>query len=317
MSEAASRAVGLWRLKTQPRLLKKLENYTFDCGSGDSGFILRLVEESHRSVALIEAELHWINYLAANGLRVSVPVPSGNGRLVETLETEQEALHATLFKKAPGRKFGPERDWTSEFHQNLGTFLGRMHSLTKTYEPPQDLTRRPSWNEYPTFVRPDLYLPEDDVMARLEFEEVFEWAKGLSTVKEAYGLVHIDLNFSNIRLDENKQITLFDFDDCEYNWFAFDLAVPLFHSMHYAGLPESDAARHEWFYDDLLNAYLKENSLADEWLRRIPGGLRFRRIDLYMFIHRHFDVTRLAGADRVVLERLRTEMQNQKMEPLL
>jgi len=43
---------------------------------------------------------------------------------------------------------------------------------------------------------------------------------------ESYGLVHCDVNPTNFYVNDG-QITLFDFDDCAYNWFINDIAVAL------------------------------------------------------------------------------------------
>ena len=54
------------------------------------------------------------------------------------------------------------------------------------------------------------------------------WLDSLPKDDDCYGLIHADIHQGNFFVDENDNITIFDFDDCHYHWFAYDLAVPLF-----------------------------------------------------------------------------------------
>lgn len=42
---------------------------------------------------------------------------------------------------------------------------------------------------------------------------------------DSYGLIHNDFNDGNFTVDyDNDNITAFDFDDCCYFWFMYDIA---------------------------------------------------------------------------------------------
>ena len=44
-------------------------------------------------------------------------------------------------------------------------------------------------------------------------------------IADSYGLIHNDFNDGNFTVDyDNGDITVFDFDDCCYFWFMYDLA---------------------------------------------------------------------------------------------
>ena len=48
-------------------------------------FILRISFRPDRTAEQIKAELHFVNYLAEHGVRVSRPILSQNGKLLETV----------------------------------------------------------------------------------------------------------------------------------------------------------------------------------------------------------------------------------------
>jgi Ser/Thr protein kinase RdoA (MazF antagonist) len=91
-------------------------------------------------------------------------------------------------------------------------------------------------------------------------------------------------------VDEAGTITLFDFDDCNYSWFANDIAIVLF---YIAMWKEDVQAYTREFMTHFLRGYRRENRLDPVWLSEIPRFLKLREIDLYAIIHRSFDVDNL------------------------
>ena len=312
---AAEEALRLWGISGHIRLLGRLDNFTYEATSPQSTLIVRITPDSHRSAGQIESELDWVRFLANSGLSVCAPRASAGERLVESIATDAGTLHASVFDKAPGRKFSVSEHWTPEFLRSLGTLIGRMHALTKRYVPAKGLARRQSWFDEDILAQSERYLRRDDATARRELAEVLEWAYALPTTDDSYGLVHTDLNQSNYLIEDGTRITVFDFDDARYHWFAYDLAMPLFYLLAYSDLPLSDQDSHEWYYKTVLDAYSAEYSLGEEWLKRIPGFVRLRRIEHYVVLHRYFDVNDLPQLDQKSYEQARDGMSLR--EPLL
>jgi len=99
--------------------------------------------------------------------------------------------------------------------------------------------------------------------------------------RAGYGLIHQDAHGGNFFIKDGA-ITLFDFDDCMYGWFIYDIAMVLF----YAALGKEDmAAFTKTFMGDFLQGYAQENMLDPPWLPEIPHFLKLREIDLYAIIH--------------------------------
>ena len=113
--------------------------------------ILRLSFRPERSLDQIQAELHFVTYLAEQGVRVSVPLTSRNGNLVETIQAEGIDFQVVSFVKGKGMRV-PDNGYRyregvpiEEYFQNWGHVLGQMHRATQQYQPLSQLVRRPAW----------------------------------------------------------------------------------------------------------------------------------------------------------------------------
>jgi Ser/Thr protein kinase RdoA (MazF antagonist) len=103
---------------------------------------------------------------------------------------------------------------------------------------------------------------------------------------QSYGLIHFDAHTSNLFVDDHTDppiITLFDFDDCAYSWFANDIAIVLFYAISTAKNPPEATQN---FMIPFLRGYRRENRLDPAWLAEIPHFLKLREVDLYAMIHR-------------------------------
>ena len=191
----ADRAVSSWNIDGGPKLLGRLENFTYEAGPDGRERIIRVTETSHRTIGQIEAELDWLRFLSEQGISVAGPLPSENGNLVESFDTEDGPYLVSVFTKASGRPMRFSLDWHTEFHRNLGELIGRMHAATRIYQPSEGIQKRWSWPEEFGYI--GQFIPKHEALARREFDEVMEWASSLETGPDTFGLVHTDLNYSN------------------------------------------------------------------------------------------------------------------------
>jgi len=66
--------------------------------------ILRVSFTPERTLEQIQSELHFINYLSENGVKVSKPVPSQNGNWVEIIQAVGIPFHIVTFTKGKGMR---------------------------------------------------------------------------------------------------------------------------------------------------------------------------------------------------------------------
>jgi len=262
-------------------LLDGFESFIYKFQRPDGKFILRIGHSARRSPDLIRGEVDWINYLAAGGAPVARAILSEKGNLVEALDDGQgDAFLCTAFVHAPGGEV--KRDQLNErLFRNYGRLLGRMHALAKTYQ-----VSNPTWSRYawdsPENNTAERQMPARESLALEKYHAVLDHLRCLPRDVNGYGMIHQDAHFGNFFVDADYNLTLFDFDDCVYGHFIYDIAMVIF----YAGTNESDAAGFTGrFMPAFLSGYREENRLDPIWLAELPHFMKLREIDLFAAIH--------------------------------
>ena len=270
------------------QILDSFESYIYKFKNDFGEFILRISHSIRRNESLIQGEVDWINYLADHGISVARAILSTAGNLVETIpDAEDGQFLATAFVKAKGNP--PWDRWTPGLYESYGELLGKMHSSSKQFLPILPERKRPEWDD-PIFDFVEIFLPEDEFLARKKYKVVCEYVNSLPKDNETYGLIHQDAHGNNLFIDEDGKITLFDFDDCGYSWYINDIAIVLFYNV----MDSNDwAAFTQEFMSHFLRGYLRHCSLNLELLKEIPHFLKIREIELYAVIHRDFDPTNI------------------------
>ena len=252
--------------------------------------ILRLSFRPDRPVALIQAELHFIEYLAAGGVRVSRPQPSKNGNLLEVIPTSVTDFIAVAFTKGTGMRL-PDNEYRyrqgvsiNEYFQNWGQVLGQMHRLVKAYQPMSESIKRPEWFQLEDYNR--FPYPESLPSIRIKYDQIITELHTLPKDIDSYGLIHYDFNDGNFTVDySNGDITVFDFDDSCYFWFLYDIACAWEGGVGWT-MFQPLSARKDFmarYLEEVMTGYTRENALGDEWLERLP--LFLQSIQMQELIH--------------------------------
>lgn len=265
------------------------QNLVFQFSRDGRGMILRASFRPDRPLEQVQAEVHFIDYLADGGMRVSRAVPSESGKLVESLLAGGRSFVLVAFEKAPGMRL-PDNEYRyreggtiAEYLQNWGAALGTMHALTKGYAPLRPDLRRPTWLETHPAGEIDRIIPESMPVVREKFKALLDQAARLPTPADAYGLVHADFNDGNFCVDyDNGNITVFDFDDACYGWFARELADAWDGMTGWCAHQPDPRKRRESMQrgmDQVLLGYSRQNSLDPAWLERLPFFLKVIEMD--------------------------------------
>ena len=271
-------------------------NLVYQFKRDDQPRILRISYRSDRPIALIQAELHFVNYLADNGMRVARPMPSEAGNLVEVIPAAGIPFIAVAFAKGRGMRV-PDNGYRyregipiKEYFQNWGRTLGQMHRLTKTYQPPSASIRRPEWFAWEYYSG----FPYGERLPAIQkkYDELIAELHALPKDVDSYGLIHNDFNDGNFTVDyDNGDMTVFDFDDSCYFWFMYDIACAWEGGIGRAMF--RPLAERKGFMDrymeQVLSGYNRENTLSDEWLARLPLFLRLVQMQELMHFAQYLD----------------------------
>ncbi|RPH56038.1 MAG: hypothetical protein EHM89_16125 [Acidobacteria bacterium] len=219
----------LWHAKaTQPVHIRDGENSTWGIELGGRRAILRLTSEAHRTREQLEAELAFVDHVAAGGLTVACGLESLAGqRIVDASRfvANRERTYASAFPRFDGRHF---EYYSTDIDQPLfhlwGRTMGRLHALSQGFKAGAEF-RRPDWPEdevagcYASEVAPD----EEALPLR---NQLIAWLGAQASEPAHYGMVHGDFERTNFLLQDGS-IQVFDFDDCCHHWFCWDIACAL------------------------------------------------------------------------------------------
>ncbi len=169
-----------------------------------------------------------IRYLRTNGADVADVIPSGGGNLIEEIALEGRVLYASLFEKARGKMLA-ENNYRyregvpiEEYFFNSGKTLGKLHQLSKAYQPRHrrhDFFDKYNPRSIERLVPPSLPLLKERLYALLEH------LAALPRDRHSYGMIHLDYGDGNYNIDfETGQITVYDFDNACFGWYLYDLA---------------------------------------------------------------------------------------------
>ncbi len=269
------------KFQLDPQTFVELEGYesiVFSAGSS----VIKAYDNSLRTKDELLAELTFINHLATQGINVANALASLNGALIEDISDHFVVKFVKVNGTSPSAT-----EANTELYALMGKTLGKMHAATKTYKP-QKNQKRNEWFEDEHIKNWERNLANNDPV-KAKIKKQIHDLLAFETDKDAYGLIHADFHSDNF-LVGNETLTVIDFADCLYGWFAMDIATAMFYFKRFLASADnaSEAQQKEFaasFYHHFIKAYLKENSLSKEWLECIPVFLLWRYIDLYLYIN--------------------------------
>ena len=253
-------------------------NSVFVCSqSGEKKYILRISSLGDKEETDYLAETEFVHYLAQNGAPVADVLPSINGRYVESFACDGKKCFIVLFGYAKGMLISDngyryrEGVPLSEYFYNTGKTLGKIHRLSKVYSPSHCRTQYfDKYNmDYIHTLIPDTYAELKSVIS-----ERFEMFHSLPVGKDDFGLVHFDFSDGNYHIDMNSgAITIFDFDNCMYCWYMFDLANLWTHGVGWYQSETNAVKRMECmaqYFNTILEGYRSETDISDLLLEQLP-----------------------------------------------
>ena len=265
-NELANAAVKLWRGDNESlEYLGDSANYVYSFIEFSETRYLRLISSCNRTKEQIEAELDFITYLNRGGVNAVLPVSSVMGRLVEEMSSANSFLFACVFEEAKGERFRYDSAKPNKEHFKIrGRTLGKIHALSKVYVSSAS-SHRFVWDEDKLLIDANDFLPMSEKIVWREYDVLKELLQDHRKSNQTYGLIHGDFGETNYRY-QDARLNIFDFDDCCYHWFAYDLAVTIYpHGWRKEGLQLLDWLLEGYSEYVPLNVPLAEITMFCQW----------------------------------------------------
>ncbi len=248
--------------------------------------ILRLTHISHRRQVDIDAELEFLVFLEDNGASVCAPI-----ELLDGYSIEHAGFVCCLFEMAAGQQV-QEADWDESLIESWGRAIGQFHRLSCEFTPLGP--PRFDWREDSNLDFRGM-IPKEQLAVLAQADQCLTMLQALPQTSDNYGLIHSDAHAGNFFLN-NGELKFFDFDDCCYQWFAFDVATILFSGVLQPWMADDQAEREalaNWFLPIFLEGYGHEFKVSPFLLEQLPFFMKLREFSLYGVIHSHLDVNNL------------------------
>lgn len=223
------------------------------------------------------AEVEFVQYLATHGAGVADVLPSTGGNLLEEIVHGGHTFYACLFERAKGKMLVEngyqyrEGAPLSEYFVGCGRTLGRMHQLAKAFVPTH---RRYGFFDKFNPETIDALVPAGMPRLAARMKEILSELERLERTVETFGLIHFDYNDGNYNIDfDTGDITVYDFDNCCYCFYLYDLAGVWTHGVGWVQF-EPDAAKRrafmDGFFQSVLLGYRAETNLDPALLAHLP-----------------------------------------------
>ena len=213
--------------KTECSIFRLAMNHLYLVHDNDKKYVFRVYTYNWRTKSEIEEELRLLVHLKENDRQVAYPITDTSKEYIQEIEAPEGKRFGVLFSYAKGKKtakFSPQTSFL------IGQALAKVHQSTENFE----LTRI-SYNTQNLLTNSILrtkkfFKKTNNEIEFLEKLSTFLTLKidNIDKQKMRYGSVHLDVWFDNLHIDNENEITFFDFDFCGNGYLCFDISYFLF-----------------------------------------------------------------------------------------
>ena len=169
---------------------------------------------------------------------------------------------ASLFTYAPGKPTRPEEQHIYAYGQSAATFHLTTQAFSPSYGPtPLSLTQL---LDQPLTLLKSFFIDQPTQWAYLETlaQKLQHQIETLANQGLEMGVCHNDLHGANAHIDDQNQVTFFDFDECSPGYYAYELAVLRW--------SEKTNTQLTTLYPAYIKGYTERRSLKDIDLAAVP-----------------------------------------------
>ncbi len=246
-----------------------------------------------RTKEMLEAEKTFLLACHNNNIPVGLPYTINQQSVIEN-----DGLYYIFFQYVDG---GQWHEYTHDetTYYTAGKYLALIHQTSlnlpkisrETYTDHPDITLL---NELD-----DLYKKTLDTT----LEELDKWPK----TKTNYGLIHGDYLFSNMIYHEDGDLTIIDFDDIEYGYYLYDIAVYLFYYLLGGNPSEIDKESNITLFKQFMSGYESVSNDITFDMRQLQTLFRLRQLKLLATIKTVFNEDTLGPWQKSYLKKTDTD----------
>ncbi|GGH26927.1 phosphotransferase enzyme family protein [Paenibacillus segetis] len=270
--------------------------------SAAPSIVVKIFDRGIDSEEQILSEIEWTLFLEENGVNVAVPILIRNESYTYSLS---DKLFFAAYEKVNGRHiYIDDEEWNDKLFHQWGRGMGKIHSLSELY--PTGKYGRPEWHEHPMY---QLNMNHFDPMITEKWENYLKGIHFIHKSKDSYGIIHGDLHHHNFLYD-NGELAFIDFGDSEYNWFAYDIAIAIYHASQSFNDMDKRSKFALSFFNAFIDGYSMEKSV-NETLKNIDFFVDFRHLYSYVYHMQHLDRTNLNERQLQYLDGMRLSIMSE------
>jgi Ser/Thr protein kinase RdoA (MazF antagonist) len=213
--------------RTECSIFRLAMNHLYIVQDGEQKYVFRVYTYDWRTKSEIKEEVRLLLHLKENDRQVAFPIADKSNQYIQEIEAPEGKRFGVLFSYAKGTKTAKFSYQTSFL---IGQALAKVHQSTEGFE-----LNRMSYNSQNLLIQPvvrtkEFYNKNINEIEFLEKLSAFLTLKidNIDQQKMRYGSVHLDVWFDNLHIDDEKEITFFDFDFCGNGYLCFDISYFLF-----------------------------------------------------------------------------------------
>lgn len=253
---------------------------------------MKLSHSSSHSRGAIEAELEFVRQLAAAGVQLApalVEPDSGDRPVLHAIPDQRGGVfYAYGFEWIEGECF-EDVEKTPEQLLAAGRNLGALHAVSAALNVQGRRLDRHGFEDNDDYDY-RTYLPPRQRRVIRRMDQIMARVREQPRDAQRFGLIHSDCHDGNWIVDRHGRPRLIDFDDCEYHFFLYDIAI-----MVYTFLPPDEWQSRAWsvhVFRQLVKGYRQSRELDADEFAAFPLFLKFRALMIHVLLAK---VARLTG----------------------
>jgi len=247
------------------KLFRTGVNHTYFITDNETKFVVRVYCYKWRTKIEIEQELELLNLLKKESVSISYPIPDKNGNLIQEINAPEGIRYVVLFSFAKGEKL---RFMSNKTCYSIGLLMAKIHNITENRKIERvnynsEILINKSYNYLKTFFAEDL----DEMKLVKEIgSKISKKINEINIIDNQNGIVHLDIWYDNLSVNNENEITIFDFDNCGNGRLILDVGYfckQLF-------FIETDKKEYEIKVNSFLKGYQEKRFLSENELKLIP-----------------------------------------------